>query len=144
MLLVNQFWAPKNMYEYCGMFSLGHMVLFLISIFLLIILLFISKNITVHDVEILTKIMAVIITILEGMKIYFNLYWGYKNINSWLPISYCSIFIYALWLSAYGKEKLKEIGDSFITGCSVVAGGAYLLFPSTSLTVYPVWHFLCI
>ena len=69
MLLVNQFWAPKNMYEYCGMFSLGHMVLFLISIFLLIILLFISKNITVHDVEILTKIMAVIITILEGMKI---------------------------------------------------------------------------
>ncbi|WP_300696694.1 YwaF family protein [uncultured Clostridium sp.] len=144
MLLVNQFWAPKNMYEYCGMFSLGHMVLFLISIFLLIILLFISKNITVHDVEILTKIMAVIITILEGMKIYFNLYWGYKNINSWLPISYCSIFIYALWLSAYGKEKLKEIGDSFITGCSVVAGGAYLLFPSTSLTEYPVWHFLCI
>lgn len=87
--------------------------------------------------------MAVIITASECIKIYFNLYWGYRNINSWLPISYCSIFIYALWLSAYGKEKLKEIGDLFIAGCSVVVGGSYLLFPSTSLTVYPVWHFLC-
>lgn len=87
--------------------------------------------------------MAVIITASECIKIYFNLYWGYRNINSWLPISYCSIFIYALWLSAYGKEKLKEIGDLFIAGCSVVVGGSYLLFSSTSLTVYPVWHFLC-
>lgn len=143
MLLVNQFWAPKNMYEYCGMFSFGHMILLIISILVLSFLLFISRNINSYEIKILTKIMAVIITVLEFIKIYFNLYWEYNNINSWLPISYCSIFIYALWLSAYGKGKLKEIGDSFITGCSVVAGATYLLFPSTSLTVYPVWHFLC-
>lgn len=144
MFILNQFWAPKNMYEYCGMFTSGHMTLLLISIILLSILLFISRNITVERVNVLTKIMTPVITVLEGIKIYFNLYWGYRNINSWLPISYCSIFIYALWLSGYGVGKWKKSGQSFIEGCAIVAGGAYLLFPSTSLTVYPVWHFLCI
>ncbi|WP_195986501.1 YwaF family protein [Clostridium sp. D53t1_180928_C8] len=144
MFILNKFWAPKNMYECCGMFTRGHMILLLISIILLSILLFIFRNITIERVNIATKIMAIIITVLEGVKIYFNFYWGYKGINSWLPISYCSIFIYALWLSGYGKGNWKKSGQSFIAGCSVVAGGAYLLFPSTSLTVYPIWHYLCI
>ena len=68
---------------------------------------------------------------------------GYTWINTWLPISFCSIFIYALWLSGYGKGKWKETGEAFIAGVSIVAGATYLLFPSTSLTIYPTWHYLC-
>lgn len=68
---------------------------------------------------------------------------GYTWINTWLPISFCSIFIYALWLSGYGKGKWKETAEAFIAGVSIVAGATCLLFPSTSLTIYPTWHYLC-
>ncbi len=54
MLLVNQFCYPKKMYEYCGMFSLGHMILLIISLLILSFLLVISRNINLHEIKILT------------------------------------------------------------------------------------------
>lgn len=144
MDIFNQFWVPRGIYKPCGMFTEGHMILLLISVCVLTFLLVVSIKITVEKIDILTKLFAVILTCLEGIKIFFNFYWGYTKVNYWFPISFCSIFIYALLMSGFTSGYLKKIGDSFITGVTVVAGGAYLLFPSTSLTVYPIGHYLCI
>ncbi len=144
MFLLNQFWAPRKKYKPCGMFTNGHLILLLPCIFLLKILLHISRNITRKQVERMTKVLAVVLTILEGIKIYFNFYWGYSWLNAWFPIAYCSIFIYALWLSGFGKGKWKETGDAFIAGAGIIAGISFLLFPSTSLMIYPVGHYLCL
>ena len=144
MDIFNQFWVPRKIYKPCGMFTEGHMILLLISVCVLTFLLIISIKITVEKIDILTKVFAVSLTFLEGIKIFFNFYWGYTKVNYWFPISFCSIFIYALWMSGFTNGYLKKLGDSFITGVTVVAGGAYLLFPSTSLTAYPIGHYLCI
>lgn len=143
MIILKQFWAPRDVYQHCGMLTSRHIVLLFICMIVLSVLLFLTRKITNKQINKLTKILAVVITILEGIKIYFNFYWGYTWINTWLPISYCSIFIYALWLSGYGKGKWKAMGEAFIAGVSIIAGATYLIFPSTSLTVYPVWHYLC-
>lgn len=142
MFLLNQFWAERKLYEPCGMFTYGHMILLLLSIIILIGLLGISKNISKAQIKKVTRVVAVCITILEGIKIGFNFYFGYTWINAWFPMAYCSIFIYSLWLSGYGKEKWRKKGDVFLAGASIVAGGTYLIFPSTALTMYPMWHYL--
>lgn len=36
-------------------------------------------------------------------------------------MAYCSIFIYSLWLSGYGKGKYKEMGEAFLAGVSIIA-----------------------
>lgn len=144
MDIFNQFWVPRGIYKSCGMFTDEHMILLLISVCVLTFLLIISIKITVEKIDILTKVFAVTLTFLEGIKIFFNFYWGYTKVNYWFPISFCSIFIYALWMSGFTRGYLKKIGDSFITAVTVVAGGAYLLVPSTSLTAYPMGHYLCI
>lgn len=144
MNIFKQFWAPRDVYQPCGMFTSRHMVLLIISIIILSALIYFSRGLNKCKVNKVTKILAVIMTILEFIKIIFNFYRGYTWINTWIPISFCSIFIYALWLSGYGKNKFREIGEIFIAGVSIIAGATYILFPSTSLTVYPIWHYLCI
>ena len=144
MNILNQFWAPRDIYEPTGMLTSNHMILLILSLIVLSVLIYISRKINNEQIRKLTKGMAIFITILEGIKIFFNFYMGYTWINTWVPISFCSIFIYALWLSGYGKGKWKEKGEAFIAGVSIVAGTTYLLFPSTSLTVYPMWHYLCL
>lgn len=144
MFLSNQFWAPRKAYKPCGMFTYRHLILLLPCIAMLNGLLYISRKITKQQVSKVTRVLAVVLTILEGVKIYFNFYWGYTWLNAWFPISYCSIFIYALWLSGFGKGKLKDIGDAFIAGAGIMGGMAFLLFPSTSLMIYPSMHYLCL
>lgn len=143
MDILNQFWAPRYIYEPTGMLTSRHMILLIISMVILSLLIYFSRKMTGVQVKKMTKCMAIFITVLEGVKIFFNFYRGYTWINTWLPISFCSIFIYALWLSGYGKGKWKQTGDAFIAGVSIVAGATYLIFPSTSLTIYPIWHYLC-
>lgn len=143
MDILNQFWAPRDIYEPTGMLTSKHMILLIISMIILSALIYFSRKMTNTQIKKVTKGMAIFITILECIKIFFNFYRGYTWINTWVPISFCSIFIYALWLSGYGKGKWKETGEAFIAGVSIIAGGAYLIFPSTSLTVYPIWHYLC-
>lgn len=144
MEMLHEFWAPRKMYKPCGMFTKEHLILLCIGISILSFLLIISVKITIEKVDILTKILAIFLTFLEGVKIFFNFYWGYTKVRYWFPISFCSIFIYALWMSGFFKNKLKKMGDSFISGAAIVAGVAYLIFPSTSLTIYPMKHYLCI
>ena len=119
MYLLNQFWAPRKVYNPCGMFTYGHIVLS--------ILLLNSRKITKSQIKNLTKVLSVFITILEAIKIYFNFYHGYTWINAWFPMSYCSLFIYALWLSGYGKGKYKKMGEVFIAGVAIVASGTYVI-----------------
>lgn len=144
MVFLNQFWAPRKAYEPVGMFTAGHMILLLICLVILGGLLFISRRITKDRIEKITKIMAVLMVTLEGIKICYSFYWGYTWISAWFPIAYCSIFMYALWLSGYGKGQWKEMGDVFLAGACVIGGTAFLLFPSTSLMMYPVWHYQCL
>ena len=126
------------------MFTYGHMILLGLSIILLIGLLVISRNVDEKQVKKITRVSAIIITILEGIQIGFNFYFGYTWINAWFPMWYCGIFIYSLWLSGYGKGKWRRMGDSFLAGASMIAGATYLVFPATALTIYPTWHYLSI
>ncbi|MEN8076103.1 hypothetical protein ABFP60_04020 [Clostridioides difficile] len=142
MNILNQFWAPRDIYQPTGMLTSRHMILLILSLAVLSVLIYVSRKMTNTQIRKLTKCMAIFITVLEGIKIFFNFYRGYTWINTWVPISFCSIFIYALWLSGYGNGKWKETGEAFIAGVSIVAGSAYLIFPSTSLVIYPMWHYL--
>ena len=54
------------------------------------------------------------------------------------------MFIYALWLSGYGKGVFKKLGDAFIIMGALLGGIGFLIFPTTSLMRYPIWHYLCL
>ncbi len=137
------FFAKPDVYPACGLYNLKHLFCVLIII---AILYFCIKKITIKDKEDITKIikmLTITVWILEVIKIIFNFIIGnINNVNTYVPLYYCSILLYAGILSGFTKGKLKKIGDVFLATGGLFAGIAFLISPGTSLGIYPLFHFI--
>lgn len=136
------FYAPKGRFQACGMFTLGHIVAAAACFILVIGLLFaVRKNITEPAKSKLIRIIAIILTVLESVKILHSFIYGDLNLDAWFPLSYCGLFIFAAWMAGFGKSYIRRAGEVFIAYGCPVAGIAFLIFPTTSLMSFPIWHF---
>ncbi len=142
-MLANLF-APQGFFTPCGMFTPPHIIATSFAICLVIILFIFFRNKIISEKEIFYRLFAVVVTTLETIKIAHSFANGYTHLDAWVPISYCSLFIYSLWFAGFGKGLLKSAGEAFITYGCPIAGLAFLIFPTTSLMNYPIWHFLSI
>ncbi len=135
-----KFLAKIGTYEACGIFSLGHLLIAFFTFLAVIMALFISikKKVNVKKaIRIATITMLIWEVIMIIFKINRN---GYLSVNSYLPFYFCSIFLYAGILSSFGKGKVKRIGDVFLSTGTIIGSVIYIIYPSTSLPDYPLWH----
>jgi len=137
------FFSPREDVIPGELFSISHLIIFIIFIILIIIGLYLSKNLKRIKVKKLTKIIGIIVAVLEIGKITYNFITGAFLLDQWVPLSFCSIFIYSCLISGFSNKGCKY-SDAFIGSVAFVSGLAYLVFPTTSLTEVPAWHFLCI
>ena len=129
----------------CGIFTLGHFILIILTTIGIITALIKTKNKTKEDVSKIIKNMTIIVWILEFFRIGFNLYIGeIYNVNSWMPLYYCSLLLYAGAMSSFGKGKIKRAGDVFLATGGIIGGIIFIILPTTSLPSYPMLHFLSI
>lgn len=127
----------------CGMFSIGHLILFSITIISIAIALKYTKNIEQDKVKKIIKKSTIILWILEIIKIIFNIKnYGFKEVNKYVPLYFCSLILYAGIFSGFCKGKLKKVGDVFLSTGGIIAGMIFLISPLTSLTTYPAIHFI--
>lgn len=137
------FFAKPGEYEPCGIFSAEHF--FLLALTLLGIGIAVKhtdttkKNVIKNNIQIIT----ICAWILEIIKIIFNFAVGNgNNINTYIPLYYCSILLYAGIFSSIGKGKVKRIGDVFLATGGIIGGIIFLILPTTSITTYPMLHYL--
>ena len=129
----------------CGIFTLGHFILIILTTISIITALIKTKNKSKDDVSRIIKNMTIIIWILEVFRIGFNLYIGeIHNVNSYMPLYYCSLLLYAGAMSSFGKGKIKRAGDVFLATGGIIGGIIFIILPTTSLPSYPMLHFLSI
>jgi len=139
------FLARPGEYEACGMYTIGHLVLFVITALGILIALKLTKNKSKEQILKDIRIITVFLWILEIIKIVFNLKIGNaSNPNTYVPLYFCSMILYAGIFSGFGKGILKHVGDVFIATGGMIAGILFLLSPNTSLTMYPIFHFISI
>ena len=139
------FFAKPGIYEVCGIFTKGHMVLFTLIVICLLIALYYTNKKSKEEVQQIIKNCTIFLWILEIIKILFNILIGnINNPNSYVPLYYCSLILYAGLFSSFSKGMLKRVGDIFIATGGIVAGIWFTLAPLTSLTVYPVFHYISI
>ena len=132
-------------YEPCGIFTTGHFILLTVTIICIIIALKFTYRKNKEDVYKIIKNLTIIICILEIIKIVFSIYQGsFADVNSYVPLYYCSILLYAGILSSFGKGNFKRAGDVCLATGSIIGGIVFLIYPSTSLPMYPAFHFLSI
>lgn len=127
----------------CGMFSIEHIILFSITMISIVVALKYTKNIKPDKVKEIIKKSTIILWILEIIKIIFNVKnYGFKEVNKYVPLYFCSLILYAGILSGFCKGTLKKVGDIFLSTGGIIAGMVFLISPLTSLTTYPVIHFI--
>ena len=139
--------AKQGEYSPAGMYSLGHFILLIIfsAVALTIFLLLRKQN--KANIILTIKVFTYVITILELIKIFWNMaIYGFaaESLNHYVPLYYCSLYIYALWGISYGKNKVKRASYTWLVWGGGIAGLAFLSYPSSSLIDYPAFHFLSI
>lgn len=142
--LLHMFFSSKGEYTPGGLFSIGHFVL--LGVTLLGVGYALKHNLhKSHEaIRAIIKKLIIVLTILEIIKIGFNFYIGNgAQIENWLPLYFCTICIYAGWLSCFSNnEHLQHLGDVFLATGSLVGGTCFLCYPSSSILIYPAFHFL--
>lgn len=139
------FFSKPGEYNACGCFTIGHFIMFFFTIIIIAIGLKRSKKNSKEEIYNKIKNIIIIICLLESIKIIFNISkCGVNNLNTYIPLYYCSIFLYAGILSTFGKGKIKRVGDVFLATGSIAGGIAFLVYPVTSLYTYQMFHFISI
>lgn len=137
------FLAKPGEYEACGIFTLEHFALIIVTI--IGIAIAIKLTINKKDTHKIIRNCTIFIWICEVIIIIFKIsVRRTKNLNEYVPLYYCSLLLYAGGLSSFGKGKLKRAGNVFLATGAIVGGLIFILFPSTSLPMYPMIHLVSI
>jgi len=137
------FFAKRKTVPPYEMFSLQHFILVSVFAFIIFEALRLSKNCTKEQVTSITKKCAAILWSLEFIKITFVISTGNLAYpGRYLPLYFCSIPLYCSLFSSFGKGKLKRVGDVFLTVGGIIGGGCYMISPSTTAGVYPMFHLI--
>ena len=132
-------------YKPCGIFTKGHFILIGITISMIMYALKHSMPKNKEDVYKIIRKITVIMCILEIIRIIYSISQNsLYEVNTYLPLYYCSMLLYAGILSSFAKGKLKRVGDVFLATGSIIGGIVFIIYPSTSLLGYPAFHFLSI
>lgn len=139
------FFAKAGKYQACKLFTPGHFALIFVTFACVAFALKKTVNKSKKEVYKIIKILTIIVVGLEILKIWFKLQ-EYKliNVKEWVPLYYCSLLLYAGILSSFTKGEFKRVGDVFLATGSIVGGLVFIIFPTTSLPTYPVFHFISI
>ena len=145
MIFLSKFFCKENEYEPVGMFSVGHIVTLIIFLLIVAFCAYKCRKIGKDKAIFLTKIIAIVVTVLEIIKITIAFINGEGDkLDHWVPLYFCSMFIYAAWLAGYAKGKIADLGRAFVGTGGIIAGLSFLIFPTTSFTMYPLFHCFCI
>ncbi len=126
-----------------GLYSLSHLTLFVVTVSLIALALYHSRNMTAAGVRRTIRVVTAVLWVLEIAKILFVLLvTGSRNPNDFVPLYYCSLVLYAGLISSVARGRVRYISDSFLATASLVGGLTFLLFPTTSLPRYPMIHFI--
>lgn len=137
------FFAKPGEYKPCGIYNYKHILLFILTALLILVAVKSTKIDKKEDVKKIIKGSTLFVWVLEIAKIIFLISIGAgKNVNKIVPLYYCSLLLYSGLLSSFGKGVLKRAGDVFLATGGIFGGITFLLFPTTSLPEYPMFHFI--
>ncbi len=139
MLVIRFFYDNYKESQIPGIFSWEHFLFIGIFILLVGAGLYLCRGITEKQMKKLLFWIAVAVSVAEAVKITLRVVKGWEA-DTWVPLYYCSLFLYASWMCRSRVEWLSRMGYAYITMGGILAACLFTLYPSTSLALYPAWH----
>lgn len=142
---ITDFFAPAGKFTPVGAFSAEHIALSLISLLAVAVALFLTRKIDKKRVLRIIQILTLSICVLETVKIVFTLITSSaRDLNSYVPLYFCSITIYAGLLAGFAKGWWRRTGEVFLATGGIIGGLAYIAYPLTAVSIYPSFHFITV
>ncbi len=126
--------------QICGIFTPWHFVAICVFFWAIAMAVYFSRSFNQKQMKKTLLIIAILVTIMEIIKIGIRTYKQPTNYDSYISLYFCSIFVVAIWLSLCKNKIFQNMGLAFITMGGIVAAICFVIYPSTSLPFYPIWH----
>ncbi len=133
--------SKKGTYPAVGLFSVTHIISIIICLVLIAILVNISKGMSKEKYFTIIKRITIVATIMEIFDIAWTIVNGTTKVRNWLPLYFCSLYIYSMWATWSSNRFIRDCGLAFFSMGCIVAGVAFIFFPTTSYASYPVFHY---
>jgi len=126
-------------------FSLSHIIFLIVAFISLVLVAYLVKNAKGKNVEKFIKMLAIVITVLEVVKLSWESYHDIRSGNGLnffgiAPIYTCSLLIYCSLVAGFGKGKAKQTCLSWLCTIGMMTGLIVLFYPN-GLNWYPVLTF---
>ena len=125
--------------EIAGIFTHAHFTYLAILALALALSLFLSRKMSKKTEKWLRLAIAITVTVLEIIKIALRIY-KEMGLETWIPLYFCSLFIFASWVSLIPYDPLARCGKSYMATGGIVAAICFCMYPNTSLVSFPAWH----
>ena len=113
--MLSHFFSKSGAVKSYGLFSTAHLILFSVTVLFIVLALIKTRRADEKKILSITRWMAIVLWGLEIAKISFQLITGNAgNPNSYIPLYFCSLPLYCLPLCAWGRGKVRRIGDVFM------------------------------
>ena len=127
------------------LFSTEHIIYVILAVIAAILLGIFLRNVSHKKLAIFLKVLAITTLALEITKISWESYYDITtgrgfNRGGIIPLYTCSLFIYTLLLSSFGKGKVREYSLSFLSTICMVSGLIGVIY-CNGLNYYPFWTF---
>lgn len=148
MLLWNMlkaFFAPEGKYPPAGLPSVASVSYLAITVFIVGKSLKRHRWYTTNEFYPVVRKQLTVLWIMEIIKIVFRWCTGhFSDLNSWLPLYFCSITLFAGVMAGWGKGFVRRIGLVFMMTGGMVGGALFLTYPSSSILLFPAFHYQCV
>ncbi len=127
------------------LFSPSHIVFIALVYFLAFFVSYLLRNAKHERITVFLKVLSIIMVLHEASKISWESYYDITtgrgfNKEGLLPLYTCSLFIYTLLATAWGRGRARECSLSFITTVGLLYGAIGVVY-CNGLNFYPFWTF---
>lgn len=136
--------SPADKSTACGMWSPTYFLALAITLSLVALGLFFSRKMSKRAVRTVLIAAAIFSISTEPLKMLFiGLTYGLAKVE-WIPLYFCSCYMYALVMALSKRRQLQEMGLTFLFYGGIVGALAFFAYPSACIPRYPIYHFMCL
>lgn len=136
--------SPRDKSTACGMWSGTYVIALLITLTLIAVGLILTKNISKKKVKYLLIVTSIFTISTEIIKMIFvGVTYGIDEVE-FIPLYFCSLFMYSTVFATLRCEVLRTTGLSFLFFGGIIGAVAFFLHPSACIPNYPIYHFMCL
>lgn len=128
----------------CGMWSTTYIIALAIVICVIVVGLILSRKMSHKAVRRTIICFAIFGVVTEICKMIFvGVTYGVDEVE-FVPLYFCSLFIYCTIMSLFKNETIKNTGLSFLFFGGIAGAISFFAYPSACIPNYPIYHFMCL